>query len=148
MRLNYTYFERRIDMKRTFGLLLTALLIQTASAEVTFFNKSTQRNIEVTYQYCYLDAGSDEKCTELETSTINSKSYLTVQPPTFPENTSWQFIYLMSATEKDHRGNVIAKGEYGKNCNEPVTPFSDTSTAIELDDMNLSPMILCRASGY
>lgn len=157
MHLNTHKIETN-NMKRLSAFFLTTLLIQTASAEVTFFNKSSQRNLEVTYQYCYYNLQTYEKtCTTAETSMINSnssgqKNYLTVQlPQKFPVPlTAPPYIKVLSANEKDMRGNIVAQGHYYiDDCKYQVQESDDTfvNVGIEFDD-NQSPIILCRVSTY
>jgi hypothetical protein len=150
---------RSITMKKIYVILLTSLLTQPTFAEITFFNKSSQNNIEVTYQFCYTN-NTIKTCAEPTTTIINSKNssnqknYVTTQPPTFPENSS-PVILVLSAKETDNAGNIISKGNfsYGKegysSCGYGVY-FNDImlNIGISLDDENLSPIILCSASSY
>lgn len=142
-------------MKKIFGFLLATLCIQTASAEVTFFNKSTQSNIEVTYQYCYYDAPkSDITCTEKQTLMINQKSYLTIQvSQLFPIviGAGVPYVQVNSAVGRDGKGNIISKGSYENynHCRLDIQKSATESVNVgfELDDYQ-SPIILCRASSY
>ena len=119
-----------------------------------FFNKSSDRNVEVTYQYCYYEY--EYKCTQAETITINHKNridsgYVTVQvPQKFPIPLSAPpYMIVKSALEKNDQGVVIAKGQYEINdCKFDIQSIEGAiNVGVELSD-NGSPIILCRAGSY
>jgi hypothetical protein len=137
-------------MKKLYAFLLTILLTQTTFAQVTFFNKSSQRPIEVTYKFCY-EGSSCEPVTLI----IPNNNYLTVQTPALPENGTYAWIEIASAVAKDNAGNVIAEGKYiGQygGCEHTLRADYGSATllniGVELDDQNLSPFILCKTSSY
>jgi hypothetical protein len=149
-------------MKKLLFLILGLSNVALAdSGQVILFNMSQNNIMDVTYRICTTDTQYNESCDRDITVSINvkkspgDKNYITInQEGKIPPNTKAITVHLISATEKDSMGNIVAKGKYFRNryastCSPNLYYKEDQLSHLGLDssfafdDMHQSPYITC-----
>ncbi len=96
-------------------LLLAVCYTHLAFAEVVIFNKSSQYDMDVTYNFCTMDDNFQTSCLPSETVIIphgerNQDGLVAITPP--PTDALFQYMNIKSATERTKSGQIFAQGNY------------------------------------
>jgi hypothetical protein len=151
-------------MKKILLFILCSLSANAIFAnETVVLVNSNQNDITATYKICSLDAQGQETCNNDITTVIKAKkttedkNYITFTPATtVPFNISHIFVKVLSVTEQDETGKIIAQGNYLSSgtatcLGETYTNYQYailTDSILALDDMNQSPFIACNKSSF
>jgi len=150
-------------MNRIIIFFLCLCYVISASAEIMIFNKA-KNNVTITYRFCGLDEKTHQQiCSGDYTTSVDgkvsslSKNYISI---TAPDDPTYTVIVVVSSIEKDDAGKIVSQGAYTtpspmvNSCGYPFYVNSidgkklHLNSAIVLDDIDSSPVILCFTSSF
>lgn len=136
------------------------------SYQTVIFNLNDKYDVTATYQVCSYNIQNQELCDPEKSILIKAKkisedkNYVVIKQPTEDPNIQNVNLKIISAIEKDDKGNVVAKGKYfdeskhlTSNCIGELYMADSTydhigDTELLLNDIHGSPYITCEETFF